>query len=338
MMRSRRGKSRSGLRATLILGLAALAIAALAIWKPAQMEEIAAYWQQYIPRTGSEDAGQAKPEPQAPGKNAGNAAENAENAAKGNTAADNVAKGNTAAENTANGDTAADNAAKGDTAAKGGSHASVREGRVMARAVSLQAVADSVRKNATSLDNLQISANGMFSFAKFWQANKLTADDTVASVFYEAAIRAGFAVGERHIHRDLPEGLAPGFDVDVAAGKDLALFNPYSFAVTCRVGAEGDKLAVELLAPENAEWQTPTIAITQETFPAEQINLVDFALPAGGTVKREAGKDGVLIKVAGKINGEQKVIAKDFYAPHPAVIARAPSDEERKMAASGVGK
>ncbi|MNP77191.1 hypothetical protein D3C76_1745610 [compost metagenome] len=59
--------------------------------------------------------------------------------------------------------------------------------------------------------------------------------------------------------------------------------------------------------------------------------MVDFALGTGkGEAKRQEGKKGLLVQVKAKEADIVRVVAKDYYAPLPTVVARGPTDEETK--------
>lgn len=156
----------------------------------------------------------------------------------------------------------------------------------------------------------------------------------VAGLLYESALRTGLAVGERYPHQDLPDYAASGFDVFYSPdAKDLTIYNPFDFAVTAGVAYTGDVPIVYFAGTPTEKWKAPKIQVVKETFAPEKIVLSDFSLPAG-EVTRDNGKDGLLVKVYGDYlnNGQNVLIAKDFYAPHPQVIARAPSPEEARAA------
>ncbi|MNY72437.1 hypothetical protein D3C86_2109960 [compost metagenome] len=60
--------------------------------------------------------------------------------------------------------------------------------------------------------------------------------------------------------------------------------------------------------------------------------MTDFTLAGQSDAKRSEGQSGLLVKVFAdeKNDGKNELIYKDFYAPRPIVIAKAPTAEELK--------
>lgn len=160
----------------------------------------------------------------------------------------------------------------------------------------------------------------------------------LAGMLYEGALRAGLEVGERYIHTDLPNYAAAGFDVHFEPDrKNLTLYNPYDFAFKLEVAYNGQLPVLSLVGSPSAKWSAVSLDVQKETVSPDKLMLVDFSLAGGkvAEVKREDGKDGLLVKVykKGKENEPKTLLAKDYYAPHPVVAARAPTAEEMKAAA-----
>lgn len=158
-----------------------------------------------------------------------------------------------------------------------------------------------------------------------------TAMSQVASLLYEAAVRAGLITGERHLHPQMPTYATPGFDAMFEPGRrNLTFYNPFDFAVTLDVRREGDKTVVLFSGLPSPGWAAPEIEVKTEEVLPSTLMLVDFALREGQTV-REAGRPGLYVTVlARRQNGEQEIISKDYYAPRPEIVRRAPSGEERQ--------
>lgn len=145
----------------------------------------------------------------------------------------------------------------------------------------------------------------------------------LAGLLYEAATKAGLEVGERHRHTDFPTYANDGFDVVVVPGQyDLEIYNPYNFPLTIGVNPAAAQFSVSISGITKEKWAAPRIKVVKEALPPEMVLLGDYAMTAG-EVKMNAGKNGDLIKVfRSKENEEPKLFAKDYYLPHPVVVAR----------------
>lgn len=155
----------------------------------------------------------------------------------------------------------------------------------------------------------------------------------VASLLYEAALRAGMQVGERYAHQDNPTYAPAGFDVDFQGEqKDLTFYNSLGVPITVGVIYNGETPVVTFNGKPKADWKAPKITVSKEVFAPESIVLTDFTLAGQGDAKRSEGQSGLLVKVFAdkKNDGNNELIYKDFYAPHPIVIAKAPTAEELK--------
>ncbi|OCT14143.1 hypothetical protein A8709_25180 [Paenibacillus pectinilyticus] len=155
----------------------------------------------------------------------------------------------------------------------------------------------------------------------------------MAGLLYEAAMRAGLHVGERYPHQDNPTYAAAGFDVDFQPEKqDLTFYNSLGVPITVGVIYNGESPVVTFNGKPKADWKAPKITVSKEVFAPENMVLTDFTLTGQGDVKRSEGQSGLLVKVFAdeKNDGKNELIYKDFYAPHPIVIAKAPTPEDLK--------
>ncbi|WNR42385.1 VanW family protein [Paenibacillus roseipurpureus] len=155
----------------------------------------------------------------------------------------------------------------------------------------------------------------------------------VASLLYEAALRAGMGIGERYAHQDNPAYAPAGFDVDFQPDKkDLTFYNSLGVPVTVGVIYNGETPVVTLNGKPKGDWKAPKITVSKEVFAPENMIVTDFTLVGQGDVKRSDGLPGLLVKVFNdeKNDGKNQLIYKDFYAPHPIIIAKAPTGEEVK--------
>jgi hypothetical protein len=155
----------------------------------------------------------------------------------------------------------------------------------------------------------------------------------VASLLYEAALRSGMQVGERYAHQDNPSYAAAGFDVDFQTEKkDLTFYNSLAVPITVGVIYNGETPVVTFNGTPKADWKAPKITVSKEVFVPENVFVTDFTLAGQGDAKRSEGLPGLLVKVFAdeKNDGKNELKYKDFYAPHPIVIAKAPTAEELK--------
>lgn len=156
----------------------------------------------------------------------------------------------------------------------------------------------------------------------------------LAGMLYETALRAGLEIGERYTHQDLPAYAAAGFDVQFEPDrKNLTLLNPYDFVFKLDVAYNGQQPVLALTGKPSDKWSEVQIDVQKESFSPDKVMLVDYSAAVGrGEVKRDDGKDGLLVKVYK--NGKEKepkiLLAKDYYAPHPLVVTRGPTAEEMK--------
>jgi hypothetical protein len=186
-------------------------------------------------------------------------------------------------------------------------------------------------------DNIQIEPGKLFSLANWVKQisndNNLKVKDEEISklggILFEVCVRLGLEVGERYIHQDLPEYASPGFDVDFQVNKkDFTFYNPYDFSFQLHVKFEGSVPVIVASATPSAKWFLPTIAVVKEIFAPEKIVIEDSKVI--GEIIKDSGKTGQMVRVYGdyKEKGIKELHHKDFYAPHPVVVARALKAEE----------
>lgn len=155
----------------------------------------------------------------------------------------------------------------------------------------------------------------------------------VASLLYEAALRAGMGIGERHPHLDNPSYAASGFDVEFQPEKkDFTFHNSLGIPIMVAITFNGETPIVTFNGTPKADWKAPKITVNKEVFTQDRILLTDFTIPSGGEVKRSDGAPGLLVKVYADVknDGKNELLYKDYYTPRPVVIARGPTAEELK--------
>jgi vancomycin resistance protein YoaR len=206
----------------------------------------------------------------------------------------------------------------------------------MSRAASIIPLTNNEKIWLTALAHLQILPGDLFSYNQWMgqtaKANGFEGNQAehshIAGLLYEAAVRAGLEVGERNTHLVMPKYAAIGFDTVIESGKkNLTIANLQSYAITVEVDITGNDATLRLVGNPTAEWKAPHIQINQEKFAPDSLILIDYSL--GGAISenvRQAGTEGLLVKVICDCSkrGESKLFTKDYYAPQPTVIARAP--------------
>jgi hypothetical protein len=215
--------------------------------------------------------------------------------------------------------------------------------QLLVQAASAAAVSENAKAWLDELSKVVLKPNEMFSLDD-WV--KKTAAQTklemkrdeisqIAGLLYEAALRGGLTIGERHIHQELPSYATKGFDVAYQEnGKNLTLLNPHEFTVLAGVVISGNYPIVYLKGKADAKWAPLNLEVVDESLNTEKVELVDFALgTGGGETKRQEGKKGLLVQVRTKGSEVVRVLAKDYYAPVPTIVARGPTAEEATLKA-----
>jgi hypothetical protein len=213
-------------------------------------------------------------------------------------------------------------------------------GQLLVQAQGTSSAGEGAKAWLDALTAVSLKPNEMFSLEE-WVKNtaaqrklEIKGEDIsqAAGLLYEAALRAGLTVGERHIHQELPAYAAAGFDVEYTEnGKNLTLLNSFSFPLQAGVSYTGDVPIVYLKGQPDDKWAAVNLEVMKEAFDPEKVELVDFGLGLGaGEAKRQEGKPGSLVRVLAKKadNAASELLAKDFYAPLPVVFARGPTSEE----------
>lgn len=211
--------------------------------------------------------------------------------------------------------------------------------QLLVQSTNTATVSDGAKAWLDELAKVTLKPNELFSLDA-WVKNtvvsaklELKQDEIsqIAGLLYETALRAGLTIGERHIHQELPAYATAGYDVAYQDGKDLTLFNPNKFTMQVGVALSGSYPIVYLKGSPDAKWTPVSLEVVQEPFQAEKVELVDFNLGAGkGETTQQEGKPGLLVQVKAKEGDIVHVVAKDYYAPLPKVVARGPTAEEMK--------
>lgn len=142
----------------------------------------------------------------------------------------------------------------------------------------------------------------------------------VSTTLYNAVLRAGLEIVERHPHSQPVDYVPPGFDATISeeSGLDLRFKNQLDVPVTISARTEGPRLTVEVKAGLLAKRQ---VEVTREVLNVERPRLM-----AGGNSENEkisAGKPGIRVAVWRTIDTGgtvvRELISEDYYKPIHAV-------------------
>jgi hypothetical protein len=189
------------------------------------------------------------------------------------------------------------------------------------------------------VDAMKLESGKLFSLGNWVTQiskdnNLKVKDEEIAKLggmLFEVCVRLGLEVGERYIHQDLPDYASPGFDVDFQMNKkDFTFYNPYDFSIQLQAKFQSNVPIIVASATPAAKWFQPTITIVKETFVPDKIIVTDFQVT--GEVTKDVGEIGQMVKIYGdyKEKGIKELHHKDFYAPHPVIVARPSTAEELK--------
>jgi len=142
-----------------------------------------------------------------------------------------------------------------------------------------------------------------------------------STTLYNAALRAGLTVVERHRHAWCPKYIAPGLDAAVAQPDiDLRLRNPYSFPLTLRADGASDTLRVRILAPERVP-VARVVTIVRAVDPEDSVVRTGYKRPH----LQVPGQPGLRVEVeritAGRGGEQRERISRDTYPPVTRVVA-----------------
>jgi vancomycin resistance protein YoaR len=140
-----------------------------------------------------------------------------------------------------------------------------------------------------------------------------------STTFYNAALRSGFDILERHAHQFAPLYVQPGLDSAVAyPGIDLRVRNPYPFAVRVVARIDGDSLIVRL----EAQGQKNGLCSIEREVRQVTHDAPKIIGEGSATRIRNTGKTGFDVSVYRIRNGKREWISSDSYPSMAKVIER----------------
>lgn len=147
----------------------------------------------------------------------------------------------------------------------------------------------------------------------------------VSGTLFNAALRAGLEIVERH-HHSRPIGYLPaGMDATVDYGRlDLKLRNPYPYPVCIKASAIGGKLTVLILG-KRIGVRHEVRSELMRVIPPPTVSKADPSLPAGERRVEQFGRCGYvtatwrLTYLDGKLV-RKELVHEDTYPPQPTII------------------
>ncbi|RNB90560.1 hypothetical protein EDM56_08630 [Brevibacillus fluminis] len=166
-----------------------------------------------------------------------------------------------------------------------------------------------------------------------------------ASTLYEAALRSGLEIRERHSHLQPQSYTTPGLDAAVWDGQlDLKLVNTFSHPVYIDAKIEQNRLFIRLYGSKEDVRQTEVRVENVETFPANTVVLVDGQMHSYEQMDARPGVSGVLAQVfrftkTDKVptGTKQELVSKDYYRPIPKVVYIGPPQTQTENGQTGEG-
>lgn len=191
---------------------------------------------------------------------------------------------------------------------------------VLAAATGSEALAGSA--DPARLHGARLASGRLFSLRDQLGEAPGEAWNVPASLLFEAALKAGLGIVERHVGLGLAKGAAPGFEARVdGPRRDLRLYNGLAFDVWVDARQdEAGRLEIRLVGDPPDGWTAPALHVETERLAPPVMVLSD----GGGTDYRPSwtARDGRIAYVYRLVDGERVLLHKDFYPPLPDVDLR----------------
>lgn len=186
---------------------------------------------------------------------------------------------------------------------------------------------------------IELEAESQFSLLSFLQDSGMTvlSDHTysqIATAIYRAILPTNFLISERHISREIPEKIDPGFEAKVQLDKrvDFSVYNPNPTTYSIEFNKNSSYLEVSVKgAPFLYKYSIHTI--DKQEFKPRTIMQFSPLLDAGQKSVKVKGSPGVIVKIVRETHNEKgellktEIMSEDFYPPvhrievHPLEIA-----------------
>jgi vancomycin resistance protein YoaR len=147
----------------------------------------------------------------------------------------------------------------------------------------------------------------------------------VATTLYNAALRAGLPILERHPHSAAVGYIDPGLDAAVVYGRlDLCFANPSSQALLIRAKLDRGYLRVSLWGRQPVTGPIRVGVRVLATIPPGEVFRIEPGLPPGAQVELYPGREGMQVEVRRRFlgSGREELVSRDSYRARPRVVLR----------------
>lgn len=178
-----------------------------------------------------------------------------------------------------------------------------------------------------SFPAIELEAESLFSLAAFVAESEMPqlSDHTysqIATAIYQAVLPTNFLISERHISRQLPDRIDPGFEAKVQFEKkmDFSIYNPNASTYTIEFDWKSPNLEVSVKgAPFLYTYSIHTL--DKQEFQPRMIKQFSPLLSAGQKSVKVEGSPGLVVKVVRETHSKEgelmktEVLSEDFYPP-----------------------
>ncbi len=145
----------------------------------------------------------------------------------------------------------------------------------------------------------------------------------VASMLYHAALHTHTEIAERHSQKEIPSYLQPGIEanIDALAKRDLKFTNLSSHPMKLKLTIEGNELKVEMYT-SHKDTEVSLKVSRDESIAPRTITRYSNDLRIGQSKELEKGAEGLRVTVYRTIQGEERLISRDYYPPVNRVVLK----------------
>lgn len=145
----------------------------------------------------------------------------------------------------------------------------------------------------------------------------------VASMLYDAALHSNTEIVERHSQKEIPSYLQSGIEanIDAWAKQDLKFNNLSNNPMKLKLTIEGDKLKVEVYT-SHKDIEVSLKVVRDETIAPRTITRYSNDLGIGQSKEIQKGAEGLRVAVYQIIQGEERLVSRDYYAPVNRVVLK----------------
>ncbi|MCR8850135.1 VanW family protein [Rossellomorea sp. SC111] len=188
-------------------------------------------------------------------------------------------------------------------------------------------VTPTIKSFIENFPSILIAPNSQFSFSDFLETEGFVVESQadlspVASLLYQITLHSNFSIIERNISKELPDYVTLGFEANFNPmnNQDFVITNPNSTGYELKLAIHDNRIKAQLQGIPFPNSYNVRLS-EKETFPPRVIKQFSPFVEKGSVDVKQAGKDGILIRVykqklstSGEILSEE-LINEDFYAP-----------------------